>query len=157
VKVEMSKSGGFSSDELWSITNLPVAPGNQNDLWNFNNGTRRTPPAFAQATVNGIHLKIYPAIQFTNGYSGNNQKPGGFRVEADKTLDGMQISLITAADENGRAVPFYSGNSWGGTSSQIQLQDVRKATALNVTLALHKSHSFQFTVRPTHQGAGNNN
>ena len=69
----------------------------------------------------------------------------------------MQISLVTAADENGRAVPFYSGNSWGGTSSQIQLQDVRKATALNVTLALHKSHSFQFTVKPSQQAAGNNN
>ena len=134
-----------------------MTPGNQNDLWNYNNGTRRTPPAFAQATVNGIHLKIYPALQFTNYPSGNNQKPGGFRVEADKTLDGMQISLAAATDENGRAIPFYNGNSWGGTSSQIQLQDVRKATALNVTLALHKSHSFQFTVKPTQPGAASNN
>ena len=157
VKVEMSKSGGFSSDELWSITNLPVAPGNQNDLWNFNNNTRRTPPAFAETTLNGIHLKIYPALQFTNYSSGNREKPGGFVVQADKTLDGMQLSLAAAADENGREIPFYSGNSWGGTSAQIQLRDVRNAKALNVTMAFHKSHSFQFTVKPTQQGTANNN
>lgn len=157
VKVEMSKSSGYTSDELWSVTNLPVAPGSQQDMYNYGNGTRRTPPAFAETTLNGIHLKIYPSIQFTNYNSGSRQKPGGFRVQADKTLDGMQLTLAAAADENGRAIPFYSGNSWGGTSAQIQLQDVRNAKALNVTLAFHKSHSFQFTAKPTQPAAGNNN
>ena len=157
VKVEMSKSGGFTSDELWSVTNLPVVPGNQNDLWNFNNGNRRTPPAVAETTLNGVHLKIYQALQFTNYSTGNREKPGGFLVQADKTLDGMQLTLAAATDENGRVIPFYSGNSWGGTSAQIQLQDVRNAKALNVTLAFHKSHSFQFTVMPTKQVSASGN
>jgi len=159
LKVEISKTGGFSSDELWSITNLPVNLGSQQEMYNYNNGngTRRDPRAFAETTLNGIHLKIYQAIQFTNVNYGNGEKPGGFRVQADKPLDGFQLTLATAADEGGRAIPFYGGNGWGGTDRQIQLQNLRNAKSLNITLGMSKSHSFQFTVKPTQQAADNNN
>ena len=148
LRVEMSRTAGFSNDEVWSVTNLPVNPGSQQDLWNFGNGNRRTPPAFAETALNGIHLKIYPAIQFTNMNYGNGEKPGGFRVQADKTLDGMQLTLATAADENGRPIPFYGGSGGGGDSRQIQLQNLRNAKFLNITMALHKSRFVEFTVKP---------
>lgn len=155
LNVEMSKTAGFNSDEVWSITNLPVAPGNQSEMWNYNNGSRRTPPAFAETTLNGIHLKIYPAIQFTNYSTGNREKPGGFRVQADKSLDGIQLTLASATDENGRPIQFYGGNSWGGVDRQIQFQDLRNAKSLNLSLAMNKSRFFEFTVKPSKQISGN--
>jgi hypothetical protein len=150
LKVEMSQTAGFKNDEVWSITNLPVNPGSQQDLdlWNYGNGIRRTPPAFAETTLNGIHLKIYPAIQFTNVNYGNGEKPGGFRVQADKPLDGMQLTLATATDENGRPIPFYSGGGGGGDSRQIQMQNLRNAKYLNITLAMHKDRFVEFTITP---------
>jgi len=150
LRVEMSQTAGFSDDQVWSVTNLPVNPGSQQEMYNYNygNSTRGTPPAFAETTLNGIHLKIYTAIQFTNANYGNGQKPGGFRVQADKPLDGMQLTLASAADENGRPVPYYEGNSWGGDSRQIQLQNLRNAKSLNVTLALHKDRFVEFTATP---------
>jgi hypothetical protein len=157
VNVEMSRTAGFSNDEMWSVTNLPVMPGSQSDLWNYGNGTRRTPPAFAETTLQGIHLKIYQAIQFTNVNYGNGQKPGGFRVQADKPLDGLQVTLASATDEGGRPIPFYGGGGGGGDSRQIQFQNLRNAKLVNITLALHKNRFFQFTVKPSSQAAGNNN
>ena len=148
LKVEMSQTAGFSNDDVWSVTNLPVNPGSQSELWNYNSNNRRSPAAFAETTLNGIHLKIFPAIQFTNANYGNGQKPGGFRIQADKPLDGMQVTLTTATDENGRPIPFYGGSGWGGDSRQIQLQNLRNATSLNLTLALHKSRFVEFTVKP---------
>jgi hypothetical protein len=152
----MSRTAGFSNDEVWSVTNLPVNPGSQQDLWNFGNGNRRTPPAFAETALNGIHLKIYPAIQFTNMNYGSGEKPGGFRVQADETLDGMQLTLATATDENGRPIPFYGGSGGGGNSRQIQLQNLRNAKFLNVTVALHKSRFVEFTVKPVAAAAKSN-
>ncbi len=32
LRVEMSQTAGFSNDELWSVTNLPVNPGSQQDM-----------------------------------------------------------------------------------------------------------------------------
>ena len=98
LRVEMSRTAGFSADEFWSVTNVPVLPGNQQDMYNYNygNGARRDPRAFAETTLNGIHLKIYPAIQFTNVNMGNNQKQGGFRVMADPdpTSQGFRMTTL---------------------------------------------------------------
>lgn len=156
LRVEMSQTSGFKDDELWTVQNVPVNEGSQQDMYNFsNNSNRRTPSAFAETNLNGFQLKLYPVIQFTNvnyAYAGpnaeNNQKPGGFRVQADRNLDGVQLTLVTATDENGRPVPYFGGNGWGGDSRQIQLQNLRNAKFLNVTLALHKSQFVEFTCKP---------
>jgi len=148
LSVEFSKQSGFGADELWSVTNLPVNPGSQQDMWNYNNGTRRTPPAFAETTLNGIHLKIFPSIQFTNQFGGNGDKPGGFRVQADQPLDGMQLKLVKATSDSGRDLQSYSGSSWGGTDRQFQMQNMRNSKTMTVTLALVKSHFVTFTAKP---------
>jgi hypothetical protein len=150
LRVEMSQTAGFSDDEVWSVTNLPVNPGSQQDMYNYNNGsTRRAPPAFAETTLNGIHLKIYPAIQFTNVNYGNGEKPGGFRVQSDQPLDGMQMTLVKATSDSGRDLPNYNGGSSGGTDRQFQIQNMRNTQTMNVTLALVKSRFVVFTVKPT--------
>ena len=150
LRVEMSQTASFSNDEMWSVTNLPVNPGSQQDMWNYNNGsTRRAPPAFAETTLNGVHLKIYPAIQFTNVNYGNGEKPGGFRVQSDQPLDGIQMTLAKATGDSGRDLPNYNGGSSGGTDRQFQIQNMRNTQTMTVTLALVKSRFVEFTVKPT--------
>ena len=157
LSVEFSKQSGFSDDESWTVQNLPVSPGNQQEMWNYGNQNSRTKPAFAETTLNGIHLKIFPAVQFTNQFGGNGDKPGGFRVQADQPLDGMQLKLVKATSDSGRDLQSYSGTSWGGSDRQFQLQNMRNTQTMNVTLALVKSRFVEFTVKPSPQAAGNNN
>jgi len=38
----------------------PVNSGSQQDLWSYNNRRSNTNSAFAEATVNGIHLNFFP-------------------------------------------------------------------------------------------------
>jgi hypothetical protein len=148
LRVEMSQTSGFKSDQLWTVQGVPVNPGSQQDLWNYGGRDSRTPAPFAETTLDGIHLKLFPVIQFTNQYAGNNERPGGFRVQADQNLDGMQLTLVSATDENGHEVPYWGGNGWGGDSRQIQLRNLRNAKSLILTLALHKSRFVEFTVKP---------
>jgi hypothetical protein len=148
LRVEFSKQSGFTDDESWTVQNLPVSPGSQQEMWNYNNQNSRTKPAFAETTLNGIHLKIFPAIQFTNQFGGNGDKPGGFRVHADQPLDGMQLRIVKAASDQGRDLQSYNGSSWGGNDRQFQMQNMRNTQTMTVTLALVKSRFVEFTVKP---------
>lgn len=153
LRVEFSRDSGFADGEIWSVTNVLVKPGTWQDMWGENYGGRnsRTNAAVAETTINGFHLKLFPVFQFTDQNRGNNEKPGGFRVQSDEPLDGMQFTLLKATDENGRNIQSWSGNGWGGNSRQFQIQNLRNAASLNITLALHKSRFIEFTVNPTKQ------
>ncbi|HEY1717462.1 MAG TPA: hypothetical protein VGH42_04110 [Verrucomicrobiae bacterium] len=155
LRVEFSKQSGFSDDEIWTVQNVPVNPGSQQDLWNYgrNNQARA---AFAETTLNGIHLKLFPVIQFTDENPGDGEKRGGFRVEGDQPLDGMQLTLVKATDDQGRDVQSWSGQGWGGNSRQLQFQNLRNAKSLNLTIALHKSRFVEFTVKPEKPSGADN-
>ena len=148
LRVEFSKQSSFSDDETWTVQNLPVNRGSQQEMWN-NGPNSRTKPAFAETTLNGFHLKIFPATQVTNQFAGNGGNPGSFRVQADQPLDGMQMTLVKATSDQGRDLQSYSGSSWGGSDREFQMQNMRNTQTMNVTLALVKSHFFEFTVKPT--------
>ena len=148
LRVEMSQSAGYADNELWTVQNVPVNPGRQQDLWNFDSRNNRNVPAFAETSLQGIHLKLFPVIQFTDQNQGNGEKRGGFRIQADQTLNGMQMTLVTATDEQGHVVPSWNGNGWGGDSRQFQFQNIRNAKFLNITMALHKSRFVEFTAKP---------
>jgi hypothetical protein len=83
VRVEMTQNSDFSSDDEWTAENIPVVLGSQQSF----NGTvggrggfggrgappgavTTTPPAAptpcAEADLNGHHIKVFPAVQFTN-------------------------------------------------------------------------------------------
>ncbi len=150
LRVEMSRTSGFKDDELWSVTNVPVNSGSQQEMWNYSRRDSRTNSPFAETTLNGIHLKLFPAIQFTDQNFGNGQKPGGVRVAADPDLpEGFRLT-IKATDERGREVQSWGPNGGSG-NYYIQLQDLRNAKMLNLTIALHKSRFVEFTVKPTKQ------
>jgi hypothetical protein len=143
VRAEMSRTGGFNDDEMWSVTNLPVQNGTWNDLWNNGGGNRRTNSAFAETTLNGIHLKLFPAIQVAE------QHQGGVRVSTKPDLpEGYRLSIL-ATDEHGRALQGWGPNGGGGNYTE-QIQNLR-GKSLNVVIALHKSRFVEFTAKPTKQ------
>lgn len=158
LRVEMSRTSGFTNSEMWTVTNVPVGKGTWNDLWNFR--TRRgfydskddnSKPAFAETTINGVHLKLYPAIQITDQNFGMGQKQGGFHISVDPEIpEGYRMSLAEATDEKGRKLQSWGPN--GGNGNQVfQLQNIGNAKFLNLTIALHKSRFVEFTVKPTKQ------
>ena len=150
LRVEMSQTSGFSDDELWSVTNVPVQSGSWQDLWNNGFGNRRTPSAFAETTLNGVHLKIFPALQITDQNFGNGQKQGGVRIVANPDLpEGFRLT-VKATDEQGRELQSWGPNGGGG-NYVVQFPDIRNAKTLNFTIALHKSRFVEFTVKPTKQ------
>ena len=79
VRLEMTQTSDFSSDEQWTAENIPVVLGSQQSFNGMAGVGRRggpaatavtTPPATptpcAEADLNGHHIKVFPAVQFTN-------------------------------------------------------------------------------------------
>ena len=147
LRVEMSRTSGFNDGEMWTVTNVPVQAGSQQDLYNYSPRNSRTNTAFAETTLNGVRLKLYPAIQFTNQNFGNGQRQGGIRVttEPNNLPDGYRLSIL-ATDEQGRVLEGWGPNGGGGNYTE-QIQNLR-AKALTITVALHKSRFVEFTVTP---------
>jgi hypothetical protein len=149
LRVEMSRTSGFNDGEAWTVTNVPVQPGTWNDLMNPSFRGSRTNAAVAETTLNGIHLKLFPAIQITGQNFGNGQRQGGIRVTTGLNLpDGYRLSIL-ATDEQGRELQGWGPNGGGGNYTE-QIQNLR-AKALTVTVALHKSRFVEFTVKPAKQ------
>jgi hypothetical protein len=155
LRVEMSRTSGFNDAELWSVSDVPVQPGRWQDLWNYGGqNNRATDSPFAETTLNGVHLKIFPAMQITDQNFGNGQKQGGVRVVADPDLpEGFRLT-VKATDEEGHELQSWGPNGGGGNYI-VQFPDIRNAKTLNFTVALHKSRFVEFTVKP--QIAGDTN
>jgi hypothetical protein len=159
VRVEFSRSAGFAADELWSVTNIPVRAGSQQEiqnLWNDqmnsgrnNSGGKNIP--FAETTLNGVHVKLFPAIQYTD----QNQFPGGdnkmvsitIKTDPDPESNGMRMTPWSITDNQGRAL-YTRGSSWGSGNYQYNFSEPRNIQSLNITIALHKSRFVEFTVKP---------
>ena len=151
LNVEMTRTSGFKDDEVWTVQNLPVHTGSQRDLFNYGRNSH-TDTTFAETTLNGVHLKIFPAIQFTDLNYGNGQKSGGIRLQVDpepETLQ-MRMSLASLTDEQGHELQCWGPNGGGG-SDVFQMPNLRNAKSLNVTIAVHKSRFVEFTVKSTKQ------
>jgi hypothetical protein len=147
VRLEMSRTSGFSDDEFWSITNVPVKAGSQQEMWN-NWNSDGNQSAFLEKTVNGIHLKLFPAIQFKDQNQGGGQTVS-FTIKADPDPEsaGMRLTLIKVADDQGRELQ-NRGSSWGGGRYQYQFSGGRNPSTLNLTIVLQKSRFVEFTVKP---------
>ena len=152
LRVEFSRNSGFGDDEVWAVTNVPVAAGTQQDVqdaWNSNwNRTGRSKPAFAETTVNGIHLKLFPAIRYQDQNNGGGQSVSfSLKADPDPESSGLRLTVLKAADDQGRELQ-NRGSSWGGGNYQYQYANARNVQALNLTIAIHKSRYLEFTVKP---------
>ena len=161
VRTEFSQQSDFAANELWTVQNIPVKPGRQQDFWNFNNRRNGTNSVFAETDLNGFHLKILPATQFTDQNFGNGQMGGGIQIQAAPSLPaGMRMTLVKLTDDQGQDVQNYnSGSSGNGTSTTYgyQVQNIAGITNLNVTIALHKSRFVEFTPKPAKQETSDKN
>jgi hypothetical protein len=163
VRLEFSRTAGFNDDELWSITNIPVHAGSQQDaqsywMWNNQVNSGKAKAAFAENTINGVHVKLFPAIQ----YSGQNPGMGGngkvvsvtFKTDPDPETSGMRMTPLAVTDDQGHALN-NQGASWGGGNYQYQFAEPRNTESVNLTIALHKSRFVEFTVQPQKAAASN--
>jgi len=85
LRMEMTQTSDFSSDEQWTAQNIPVVLGSQQSFNGIIGGRggvvgargRGAPPGggnladaptpCAEADLGGHHIKVFPAVQFTNG------------------------------------------------------------------------------------------
>ena len=153
LKFEFSQQTDFADNELWTVKNIPVQPGRQQDFRNFgNNNQRNTNPVVAETDINGVHLKLFQATLFTDQNYGNGQMGGGFHVQATPSLPaGMRFTIVKLTDDQDLDVQNYNSSTSGNGNSTTygyQLQNIAGVTNLNLTIALHKSHYFEFTAKP---------
>lgn len=150
LRVEFSKQSGFTSDELWTVKNIPVQSGLQQDFMNWNR-SNRPGAVFSETDLQGVHLKIFPAKKFTD-VPPNAQPAGGFDLEASPSLpEGMQMAVAKLTDDQGNDVENWNYGSMGragATEYHYGLRGLDGVTNLTVTIAIHKNHFFEFTVKP---------
>jgi len=151
IKFEFSQQSDFADSELWNVQNLPVVPGRQQEM--YNGGNRRqamTNAPVAETDMNGFHLKLFPAKEFTDA-GNNNWMQGGLFVEASPAVaDGWRMTVnVTDAQTNDIQSSEYNTMRNNNTSSyRFRLQDIAGLTNLNVSIALHKSRFVEFTAKP---------
>jgi hypothetical protein len=196
LRLELTQNSDFSGDEQWTAQNIPVVLGSQQSF-NTMAGMRpaavlmpngvvarpanppggANPPAApvpcAEADLGGHHIKVFPAMQFTN-VPPNYPMQGGLTIQIQPALmnngmriingpngtqmtdDGMRLTLAKVTDDQGGEItPMNSGTStsgMGGANStstfRFNLRDIAGVTNLNATIALHKNRFFEFTVKP---------
>jgi len=145
LRVEFSRTSGFNDGELWTVENIPLQAGKMQDFWNY--GRNRKDSAFAETTLNGVHLKLFPAKQFTDQQNMRGSIEAGLDIRTDLPLDGMRMTLVKATDERGHKIqPMNWGG--GGTDHRFGLRELGGAKSLNLTLALHRSRFVEFTAKP---------
>jgi hypothetical protein len=146
VRMEMTQNSDFSSDDEWTATNIPVVLGNQQSFNGFAGRPNQAAPAvpFAEADLNGHHIKIFPAVQFTNFPARPANLPAnvvftqpqqtGLMIQIQPAVvnytvrpmnvmngmqvadDGMRMALAKITDGEGGEIQSYnSGSSSSGT------------------------------------------
>lgn len=159
IKLEFSQQSDFADNELWNVPAVPLLPGKQQDMYNY--GGRRqtlTNAPFAETDLNGYHLKLFPAKQFTD--AGNNDwMQGGLFLEISPgDMKGYRMTIKVTDNETNDVQCSEYGSSNNNKTAQLRyrLQDISGLTNLNVSIALHKSRYIEFTAKPEMAAASDN-
>jgi hypothetical protein len=202
VRMEMTQNSDFSGDDQWTAQNIPVVLGSQQSFNGIIGGrggvvgvrgsvvsVLGTAPArgaapgaanpaatatpCAEGDLGGHHIKVFPAVQFTN-MPPNYPQQGGMIIQIQPALmnngmriingpngtqmadDGLRLTLAKVTDSQGGEIT--SMNSGGGTTGiggtnsssthRFMFRDIAGVTNINATIALHKNRFFEFTVKP---------
>ena len=152
LRVEFSKQANFNDNELWILQGIPLQPGRQRDFWNYARGRKAQNNAVAQTDLAGLHLSLLPVEQFTN-MPPNSQPQGGLSIEIQPSLpEGTRLTIVKLTDDQGNDIQYWNyGNNQvnKGQYFRYGLQNLDGVTNVNLTLAVHKSHFVEFTVKPT--------
>ena len=111
----------------------------------------KSKPAFAETTVNGIHLKLFPAILYQDQNNGGGQSVSfSLKADPDPESSGLRLTVLKATDDQGHYLQSR-GSSWGGGNYQYQYANARSVKTLNLAIVIHKSRYVEFTVKPEKQ------
>jgi len=154
IKFEFSQQSDFSSQEQWMVQHIPLEPGRQQDFYNYTRNSR-TNVVFAETDLNGVHLRIFPAKQFTD-MPPNSQPQGGLTIQANSALpEGMRMTLVSLTDDQTNDVGYWDNGTMTSTTGtttittyRYALREVSGVTNLNLTIALHTSRFVEFTAKP---------
>ena len=143
---EFSETSGFSGDELWSVTNLPIELANTNaPIQRDTNAT-----AFAETAISGSNLEIFPARQLPANPARNRGLRTSFRIHVEPLSDDMHLTLVKVTDDQNREI--RAGGAGENNGDFIyQLRNLTNVQSINVTLALHRNRFVDFTVKPAKQ------
>ncbi len=152
IKFEFSQQSDFAANELWQVPNVPVVPGRQQEMYNYNNNGRQGSASapVAETDLNGFHLKLFPAKEFTDA-GNNNWMQGGLFIEASPAVaNGWRMTVkVTDSQTNDIQSSLYNNMQNNNVSNfRFRLQDIAGLTNLNVSIALHKSRFVEFTAKP---------
>ena len=181
VRLEFIQKSGFRDDEMVTFTNIPVKMGSQQDAddewtaWDvvipklppmIPDSTDLTPHTpqrddeetnfpftIIRGTVRGVHLKLLPPLMVVNRWQ-SSQKDISVIIGVDANFDpkGMNLTVVSATDDQGRDVWTSETPAWAGHYS-IEFGNVRDdIKSLNLKLALQKSRFVEFTVKPEMAG-----
>jgi stress response protein SCP2 len=188
LRMEMTQTSDFSNDEQWTAQNIPVVLGSQQSFNNVARGRGNAPAGgtltAAEADLNGHHIKVFPAVQFTNAPP-NYPQQGGLIVQIQPALmnngmrpmnavgvnatqaadDGLRMTLAKTTDGQGGEITTmssgWSTSGMGGDNStstfRFTFRDIAGVTNINATIALHKNRFVEFTAKPSKQEASNKN
>jgi hypothetical protein len=180
LRMEMTQTADFSDDEQWAAQNIPVVLGSQQSLNGIAGGrggvvVRNNPPGAAnppatptpcaEADLNGHHIKIFPAVQFTNtaqNLPANYIPPQqtGLMIQIQPAVlnytvrpvngvngtqradDGMRLALAKVTDGQGGEITSYnfgsSSTGMGGANSSSTFRYTLQDTAgvTNINVAI---------------------
>jgi hypothetical protein len=149
--LEFSQQSNFADSESWSAQNIPLEAGRQNDFYNFNSRRANTNSVFAEADLNGFHLKVFTPKQFSDAPP-NSYLQGGLSIQVTPNLaEGMRLTLVRLTDDQTNDIENMNQGTFGdgkSTTYRYGLRNVFGATNLNLTIALHKSRFVEFTAKP---------
>jgi hypothetical protein len=152
IKLEFSQQSDFADSELWTVQSLPVLPGKQQEMYNYGGNRRQamTNAPFAENDLNGFHLKLYPAKEFTDAGNNNWMQGGLFLDVSPAVADGWRMTIkVTDTETNDIQSSEYNNYRNNNVSNfRYRLQDISGLTNLNVSIALHKSRFIEFTAKP---------
>jgi hypothetical protein len=151
IRLEFSQRSDFAGYEVWSVQDIPLQPGRQQDFYNYGGRRQQTNSLFAETDLNGFHLKIFSAKQFTD-VQPNSQPQGGLTIQSTPSLpEGMRMTLVKLTDDQTNDIGYWNYGTFGNgdsTTYRYGLRDLGGATNLNLTIALHKSRFVEFTAKP---------
>jgi hypothetical protein len=144
LRVEFSRTSGFSSDELWTVSEIPFVKGDINNMWNNRNNTN----VFAETTLNDIHLQLFKAIQPSAEQARNyGNLDAVLLIRAKPMPEGWRMKLAKVTDDRGHEVQAQDWGSGGG-DYRFALRNFGGSTNINITLAFHRSRYVEFTAKP---------
>ena len=154
LRLIMAQTSDFSSDEQWTAQNIPVVPGGQQilnaisgfrdfsvrDGVGMDNNLPSAPTPCAETDLGGHHIKVFPAVQFTNNARFGNlpanftppQTALSIQIQpalmengmifrngangTQKADDGLRLTLAKVTDgQGGEIQTYYSGFNMNGT------------------------------------------